>query len=155
MGMTSLVPRLTWMSVGRTNALRAGNLSSRAFSNENVACTPPHVIHNWKLHHMGRAVTPAKDEQVVYGRSKRRFRRTTSLSTRAPPVCPKDFFQFNTWICDQESFCICRRIFSDFSWQNCWIVLWTEQAKSQFIRQRNSFNSLHGFSASIHSVFSI
>ena len=65
----SLVPRLTWMSVGRTNPPRAGNFTSEASSNENVDWTPPHVIHNWILRHINKAWTLSKLGQVTLGRS--------------------------------------------------------------------------------------
>ena len=55
--------------VGRTNPLRAGNFTSEASSTENVACTPPHIIHNWILRHVNKAWTLSKLGQVTLGSS--------------------------------------------------------------------------------------
>ena len=55
--------------VGRMNPLRAGNFTSEASSTENVACTPPHIIHNWILRHVNKAWTLSKLGQVTLGSS--------------------------------------------------------------------------------------
>ena len=65
----SLVPRLTWMSVGRTKPSRAGNFTSEDSSTENIACTPPCIIHNWILQHMDKAWTMTKLATVISSRS--------------------------------------------------------------------------------------
>ena len=87
-GQPSQVPQLTWMSVGRTNALRAGNLTSEASSTEKMDCTPPHDTHHWLLHHVYKPWTLSQLAQVISGRSCSTFRCASSLSTFAPPVCP-------------------------------------------------------------------
>ena len=91
----SLVPRLTWMSVGRTNPLRAAFFSSGASGAKNVAFTPPYNIHNWIPLHVTWPRASPKLLKFNSSRSYGRFRCASSLSTRAPPVCPlitDDFF---------------------------------------------------------------
>ena len=107
--------------VGRTNPLRAGNFTSEASSAENVACTPPHIIHNWILQHVRKAWTLSKLGQVTLGRGWSWFSCTPYLSTHAHPVYPLDFCQFTTWICSQESFHISHNTISYFSRQYCCI----------------------------------
>ena len=86
------------MSVGRTNALRAGNLTSEASSTEKMDCTPPHDTHHWLLHHVYKPWTLSQLAQVISGRSCSTFRCASSLSTFAPPVCPLASAQFLDWI---------------------------------------------------------
>ena len=91
----SQVPRLPWMSVGRTNPLRAGFFSSGASSSKNVAFTPPYNIHNWIPLHVTWPRASPKLLKFNSSRSYGRFRCASSLSTRAHPVCPlitDDFF---------------------------------------------------------------
>ena len=93
--IVSQVPRLPWMSVGRTNPLRAGFFSSGASGAKNVAFTPPYNIHNWIPLHVTWPRASPKLLKFNSSRSYGRFRCASSLSTRAHPVCPlitDDFF---------------------------------------------------------------
>ena len=60
------------MSVGGTNASRAGNFTSEASSSEKVAGTPPHDTHRWILQHVDNAWELSKLGQVNTGRSRSR-----------------------------------------------------------------------------------
>ena len=158
MVLISLVPRLTWMSVGRTNPSRAGNFTSEASCTENVAYTPPHIIHNWILQHVRKAWTLSKLGQVTLGRGWSWFSCTPYLSTHAHPVYPLDFCQFTTWICSQESFHISHGNTAALSIHFCWTLL-SEQMKPRLLLSMvqlglwMSTNSTHGFVARSNFIF--
>ena len=100
----SQVPQLTWMSVGRTNALRAGNLTSEASSTEKMDCTPPHDTHHWLLHHVYKPWTLSQLAQVISGRSCSTFRCASSLSTFLEHLFQQDFFQFKVVFAARDGF---------------------------------------------------
>ena len=104
--VSSQVPRLPWMSVGRTNPLRAAFFSSGASSAKNVAFTPPYNIHNWIPLHVTWPRASPKLLKFNSSRSYGRFRCASSLSTRAHYTYLQYFSQFSARICDQRSFCI-------------------------------------------------
>ena len=100
----SQVPRLPWMSVGRTNPLRAAFFSSGASGAKNVAFTPPYNIHNWIPLHVTWPRASPKLLKFNSSRSYGRFRCASSLSTRAHYTYLQYFSQFSARICDQRSF---------------------------------------------------
>ena len=102
--LPSQVPQLTWMSVGRTNALRAGNLTSEASSTEKMDCTPPHDTHHWLLHHVYKPWTLSQLAQVISGRSCSTFRCASSLSTFLEHLFQQDFFQFKVVFAARDGF---------------------------------------------------
>ena len=95
---TSQVPRLPWMSVGRTNPLRAGFFSSGASSAKNVTFTHPYNTHNWNPLHVTWPRASPKLLKFNSSRSYGRFRCAPSLSTRAHYTYLQYFSQFSARI---------------------------------------------------------
>ena len=107
--------------VGRTNPPRAGNLTSEASSTK-MLLAPPNVSYIIGFCTMWRR--PGHRKNLWQS-----FMVVARADLVAPPVCPlaphqfvqKDFCQFSTWICDQESFRISLHTISDLSRQYCCI----------------------------------